>query len=119
MPHFVIDCSEHILNIQQEEQIIKKIHTVAVSTGLFTENEIKVRVNPFKTYLVGNKKDDFIHVFSNIMEGRTTEQKASLSKAIVKQLVLLFPDVSNIAVNIREFEKSTYCNKDMLISAKD
>lgn len=114
MPHFVVDCSQTILSIQSEETILKEIHHVANSSGLFDEGDIKVRVNPFTTYIVGNKQQDFIHVFSNIMEGRTTEQKALLSKNIVTKLTDMFPSVANIAINIRDFEKATYCNKAML-----
>jgi 5-carboxymethyl-2-hydroxymuconate isomerase len=63
---------------------------------------------------VGNKREDFIHVFAHIMQGRTTEQKANLSRAIVSKLVTLFPEISNIAMNISDFEKATYCNRTML-----
>jgi 5-carboxymethyl-2-hydroxymuconate isomerase len=114
MPHFVVDCSDSILLIQDENIINEQIHMVAHSSGLFEESDIKVRVNPFKTYTVGNIKEDFIHVFSNIMEGRTTEQKAMLSKLIVKKLTEMFPKVRNIAMNVRDFEKATYCNKNMV-----
>mgnify|MGYP000733875653 CR=1 FL=1 len=114
MPHFVVDCSEEVLNIHGEEEIIEQVHIVANSSGLFDENDIKVRVNPFKKYTVGNKREPFIHVFSSIMQGRTTEQKASLSRLVVSKLVAMFPDVVNIAMNVSEFEKATYCNRKML-----
>ena len=114
MPHFVVDCSASILLIHDEDIINEQIHIVANSTGLFEESDIKARVNPFKNYIVGNIKEDFIHVFSNIMEGRTTEQKARLSKVIVKKLTEMFPNVRNIAINVRDFEKATYCNKSMV-----
>ena len=86
MPHFVVDCSELILNVHNEETIIEQIHLIAYATGLFDEHDIKVRVNPFQKYSVGNKKEDFIHVFTYIMEGRTIEQKANLAKVMVKKL---------------------------------
>jgi len=114
MPHFVIDCSESVFKFHNEEYIIEQIHHVANSTGLFDEGEIKVRVNPFKIYSVGNKREDFIHVFTHIMQGRSTEQKASLSQLVVSHLVTLFPRIPNIAININEFEKATYCNRAML-----
>ncbi|MGB1198880.1 MAG: 5-carboxymethyl-2-hydroxymuconate Delta-isomerase [Thalassotalea sp.] len=114
MPHFVVDCSDNILSIHNEDVINQEIHHVANATGLFDECDIKVRVNPFSTYLVGNKKDDFIHVFANIMEGRTTEQKANLSQVIVAKLVEMFPKVVNVAMNVNDFEKATYCNKSQL-----
>ncbi len=115
MPHFVIDCSKSILDLQDSKTILQTVHTTAVKTDLFDEADIKVRLNPFdKDYLVGGEENDFIHVFANIMEGRTTDQKANLSKQIVMQLKLLFPAISFIAINIRDFEKATYSNKDMV-----
>jgi len=114
MPHFVVDCSQEILSVHSEQEIIVQLHIVANKSKLFEENDIKVRVNPFITYLVGNQKQDFIHVFSHIMQGRTTEQKATLSNTVVTKLSEMFPQVSNIAMNVSEFEKSTYCNKNMI-----
>ena len=65
MPHFVIDCSQSILQSKTEEQVIERVHRAATSTNLFDEGDIKVRVNPFAIYSVGNKREDFIHVFAN------------------------------------------------------
>jgi len=114
MPHFVMDCSDTILNTHDEEYILQQIHLVAHTTRLFDESDIKVRINPFNKYSVGNKAEEFIHVFAHIMQGRTTEQKADLSKQVVAKLVALFPTVNNIAMNISDFEKATYCNRNML-----
>ena len=114
MPHFIIDCSKNILKSHSQKEIIEQVYSSAVSTKLFHKNDIKVRVNFFKKYLTGDKKEDFIHVFSNIMEGRTNEQKLNLSKMIVKDLVSMFPLVPNIGTNVIEFEKASYFNKNML-----
>ncbi len=114
MPHFILDCSESVLETHPEVEILKQVHLVVNSTKLFDEGDIKVRVNPFKTYLVGGKKDDFIHVFSYIMEGRSTEQKADLSKKVVQKLTSMFPKISKIAMNVYDFEKATYWNRDSL-----
>ncbi len=110
----MIDCASSILEVCDEATLNKEIHKVANSTGLFIESDIKVRVNPFNNYLVGNEKNEFIHVFTHIMQGRTTEQKAALSKAVVTMLNDKFPEVANIAMNINDFEKATYCNKNQL-----
>ena len=114
MPHFVIDCSENIIKVESPEKIIKKVYDTAESTNLFDKGDIKVRINPFKYYNIGNTKNDFIHIFANIMEGRTVAQKSNLSEKIVAELKLVFPDVSIISINIRDFEKATYCNKSMV-----
>lgn len=52
----------------------------------------------------------FVHVFANIMEGRTQEQKKVLSEKVVRALKELLPAVEIISMNIRDFEKATYCN---------
>ncbi|WP_024771251.1 5-carboxymethyl-2-hydroxymuconate Delta-isomerase [Aquimarina macrocephali] len=114
MPHFILDCSEHIIQLKSPEEIIQAVYDAADATGLFTVGDIKVRINPFKYYTVGNTKDDFIHVFGNLMEGRDDNQKADLSKKIVSTLKTMFPDVPILSINLREFEKSSYCNKTMV-----
>ena len=108
MPHFILDCSENILELQEPRKILEEVFE------LFGRNDIKVRLNPFKYSLVQSSDDDFIHVFANIMEGRTTEQKKALSKRITSKLNQLFPKVPIISINIRDFEKSTYYNKTMI-----
>lgn len=114
MPHFILDCTETILELQKPKTIIEEVFEVACSTGIFERNDIKVRLNPFKYSLVQGGDYDFIHVFGNIMEGRTDDQKAELSRRIVSKLKELFPEVPIISINIRDFEKASYCNKTMV-----
>ena len=118
MPHFVMDCSDTVLNLYEQKFICEQIHIAALGTGLFVENEIKVRLNTFKIYSVGNIEDEFIHIFAYIMQGRTTVQKANLSKKIVSKLTSMFPNIQNIAMNVADFEKATYCNHAMLKAIK-
>lgn len=114
MPHFVIHCSESILKLQTEDEILRMVHDVANDTGLFAKGDIKVRIQFFRNFIVGNSNADFLHIFGNIMEGRTTEQKADLSKKIITKLKTVFPDVPVLSINISEFDKATYCNRSMV-----
>lgn len=114
MPHFIVDCSQGILRLRSEEEILERLHRAVHATGLFEASDIKVRVNAFRTYAVGGGKDDFIHVFSHIMQGRTVAQRADLAKRIVGALADLFPAIDRIATNVAEFEQATYCNRGML-----
>jgi 5-carboxymethyl-2-hydroxymuconate isomerase len=114
MPHFVIDCSENIIRLKTPDEMMQAVYDTAEATELFDKGDIKVRINPFPHFNVGNTKADFIHIFGNIMEGRTTAQKADLSNKIISRLKILFPDVPIISINIRDFEKATYCNKSMV-----
>ena len=57
MPHFVIDYSKDILEIQDPNSVLLQVHTDAKNSELFDELDIKVRLNPFMdNYLVGEKK---------------------------------------------------------------
>lgn len=114
MPHFVIDCSENVIKLKSPEDIMQVVYDTTEATSLFDKGDIKVRINPYQYYNIGNTKNDFIHIFANIMEGRNTAQKAELSQKIISCLKLLFPNVPIISMNIRDFEKSTYCNKSMV-----
>lgn len=114
MPHFILDCSENILKLQEPRKVLEAVLETAFSTGLFDRNDIKVRLNPFKYSLVQDGSDDFIHVFGNIMQGRTDEQKSELSFAIVTTLKTMFPNVPIVSMNVRDFEKESYCNRTMV-----
>ncbi len=45
MPHFIIDCSQNILKVHSEEEIIEQVHSSAILTELFNKNDVKVRVD--------------------------------------------------------------------------
>lgn len=117
MPHFVIECPAQLLDQHSPRTIMQAVYDTAAATGLFAKDGpggIKVRITPFEHYLTVNQQDDFIHIFANIMEGRTIEQRKDLSFRIIKHLKSMFPDVPILSMNIREFEKATYCNKSMV-----
>lgn len=69
MPHFVIDCSPNVLKLKIPQEIIQAVHDAAEATQLFAKGDIKVRINVYEHYTVGNTDNDFIHVFGHIMEG--------------------------------------------------
>lgn len=114
MPHFIIDCSQDILRERTPDEIMDAVYETADTTGLFAANDIKVRLQPYQYYRLGNHKKNFLHVFGYIMEGRSTGQKTNLSKQICTKLKEILPDVSFLSVNISEFEAATYSNKALI-----
>lgn len=114
MPHFILDCTPEVLEIQDPQKTLQVVFEAAFETGLFSRNDIKVRLNPFEHSLVQEGNANFIHVFGNIMEGRTASQKSNLSQMIVAKLNVLFPEVPIISMNIRDFTKESYFNKSMI-----
>ncbi len=100
--------------LKSPDELMQDVYNEAESTGLFAKGDIKVRISPFEYYNIGNSKDDFIHIFANIMEGRTADQKKNLSERVIIKLKKIFPDVPIISINIRDFEKATYANRSMV-----
>lgn len=118
MPHFIIDCSESVLDLADPGELMRSVFAAAESTGLFASTGvggIKVRLNPYRYFTNVDGREHFVHVFANIMEGRTQEQKKALSEIVVRTLRELLPAVVEIiSMNIRDFEKATYCNAAMV-----
>ena len=117
MPHFVIDCSESVLALAPPEDIMQSVYDAAESTNLFATSGvggIKVRLNPYSHFLNVDQHQHFVHVFANIMEGRSQEQKRDLSDRIVRALKSLLPAVEIISINVRDFERATYCNRPLV-----
>lgn len=113
MPHFIIDCSESVLGLADPDELMRSVFAAAASTGLFASSGvggIKVRLSPYRYFTNVDGHEHFVHVFANIMEGRTQEQKKALSEIVVRTLNELLPVVEIISMNIRDFEKATYCN---------
>jgi 5-carboxymethyl-2-hydroxymuconate isomerase len=122
MPHFVLECSESILSLTDPKVLMQSIYSAAASTELFALSGvggIKVRMNPYRYFLNVDAQKHFIHVFANIMEGRTCEQKKHLSERVVRAIKTLLPMVEIISMNVRDFEKSTYCNAPMIKHGDD
>ncbi|WP_420578658.1 5-carboxymethyl-2-hydroxymuconate Delta-isomerase [Ekhidna sp.] len=114
MPHFIIHCSNSVAQQINPDEFMQQVYDEAEATGLFDPKDIKVRIAAFEHYNIGNTKDDFIHVFANIMEGRTDAQKKGLSKRIVSRLKQTFPEAPIISINVRDFEKASYVNRTMV-----
>jgi len=117
MPHFIIDCSESILSFVDPNELMQSVYAAAESTGLFAKSGvggIKVRLRSYMHFTNVDAHEHFVHVFANIMEGRTQEQKKALSETVVRTLKRLLPAVHIISMNIRDFEKATYCNASMI-----
>lgn len=115
MPHFIIHTNTKAIQSIDAQTILKAVHKQAVSSGLFDENDIKVRLVPFeKSFVAGKPDNDFVHVFAYIMGGRSTAQKSKLSESIVRKLSEVLKGVENIAMNVYDFEPETYFNRKMI-----
>lgn len=114
MPHFIVECTERTIPDDQMDLVISVVHELAIESDLFNEADVKIRIRRTDNGWVGGEDQEFIHVFCHIMEGRSIEQRKTLSNSLVEGLANMFPQVSAVAANIYEFEKATYTNRKML-----
>lgn len=73
---------------------MQAVYTADEKTGLFAAGDIKVRPRSFRHFKSGAVRTAVRHVFGNVMEGRSAEQRANLSRKIIERLRKMFPDVS-------------------------
>src|SRR5262245_13567033 len=117
MPHFIIECSESILSLANPDERVRWVYAAAEATRLFKSRRggwNKARLHPYRHFTNVDGYEHFVHVFGNIMEGRTQEQKRVLSEKVVRALKRLLPAVDLISMNIRDFEKASYSNLTMI-----
>jgi 5-carboxymethyl-2-hydroxymuconate isomerase len=114
MPHFIIECSENVLRMKTADEIMNAVYDEAMKTSLFAKNDIKVRIQAYSIYKLGEEKDNFLHVFAHIMQGRTTEQKANLSRKVTERLNTVLPQLSILSMNVIDFDLASYCNKSII-----
>ena len=93
---------------------MQAVYDVAEATGLFAVNDIKVRLRPYQYVKLADSQRDFIHIFANIMEGRSLAQKQNLSRRIIERLNEMFPAKTFLSINIADIEKATYSNRALI-----
>ena len=108
MPHFIVECPEHLIPAEKGKDVVNRVHQVAMDSGLFEKANIKVRIVPYEHYLIAGQQQDFVHVFGYIMPGRTLEQETDLSESIGELIANLFPQVPIITVNIDTLNQPSY-----------
>lgn len=115
MPHFIAHCSRSVLQQTTQKELLHLIHKAALSSNLFQEKDIKVRLQPFDELMVGGEENTpFFHIFAYIMQGRTEQQKKDLSRRMINTVNLELKEIQVVSMNITDFEKETYFNKTML-----
>ncbi len=111
MPHCVIECSADLADIVSFETLVKEVHDVTESSGLFSTGDVKARLVLSDDYWVGGRREHFVHIICHILSGRTVLQRKQLADSIVVTLCGLLPSVEMLSVDVREIDKNTYSNK--------
>jgi len=108
MPHIVVEYSAEGHARFDVTELMQALHTAAASTGVMQAADIKVRALPYANYLVAGKRDSFCHVSVYLLEGRTPEQKLTLSETLRSAMAALLPRTKSLSVDIRDMDSSAY-----------
>jgi 5-carboxymethyl-2-hydroxymuconate isomerase len=108
MPHIVVEYSAEEPTRSDVTELMKALHAAAASTGVMQAADIKIRALPYADYLVAGKQDSFCHVSVYLLEGRTPEQKLTLSETLRTAMAALLPHTKSLSVDIRDMDPSAY-----------
>jgi 5-carboxymethyl-2-hydroxymuconate isomerase len=102
MPHFVVDCSQGVLDNASPDNLMRAIADAASASGLVRSYEtIKVRIQPFAHYSEAGASTDFIHVIA-YLSGLSVNDSSNLADkviAAVKEQAPGVPLVTMVCMN--------------------
>lgn len=106
MPHIIIEHSDS-LNISLSD-LTYSIHQSTIETGLFDEKTIKTRRIAFSESIIGDGRQDFVHIQVHLLAGRTQQQKQLLSEKILSTLQKLLPETVSLSVHPYDLDPTIY-----------
>lgn len=112
MPHCVIETSSELKKIIDLDLLVKEVHDTTEKSGLFEKGDVKSRLLISENYLVGGVKENYVHIVTHILSGRSETQRKSLADSIALTLCDLLPTVEMLSVEVREINKKMYSNRN-------
>jgi 5-carboxymethyl-2-hydroxymuconate isomerase len=83
MPHFVVDCSQAVLDNVSPDNLVRLIDATASSSGLFRSYDtVKVRIQPFDHFSEAGSATDFIHVIA-YLTGMSPNDSSNLADSVI------------------------------------
>ena len=108
MPHCIVEYSKTLESRLSPASLVNAAHQGALASGLFQGPDIKTRAIAYENYQVGDTPSDFIHVSVRLLNGRTTEQKRSLSMHILEQLQSFNLSELSCTVEVLDIDSLSY-----------
>ncbi len=112
MPHCVIETSSELRKLIDLDLLVKEIHDTTEMSGLFEKGDVKSRLLISEYYLVGGERENYVHIVTHILSGRSESQRKNLADLIALKLCDLLPTVEMLSVEVREINKKMYSNRN-------
>lgn len=119
MPHLTIEYSDNLPGFDPRVALTH-VNQMLDASGLFQEIDIKSRIIACPMFQVGlaDSGRGFIHARIAIMPGRTDQQKADLTQAVLHALRQQLPTLPElhvqISVELTELDASSYAKDSVL-----
>lgn len=110
MPHAILEYSSNLSADMASGHLTDLVHEVMIQSGLFQTDSIKTRSCVVSDFRVGAKGRDgsFVYLSIALLDGRTLEQRQTLSDNLLKAIGPALAHVDQFTVEIREMDKETY-----------
>ena len=106
MPHGVIEHGG--LTEEKIEQVMEAVFHGCRDSGLFLDQDIKVRAITYTSFMLPSVLSSFVHVSLKIIAGRTPDQKRALSKHVFDRLCSLQLKACSITVEVCDIDGNSY-----------
>jgi len=111
MPHIIIEHSQNLLQSIDSQSFLNTAFDAVKQTGLFSSENIKVRLHPIEHYKLGLDNSGFIHVMCRIHAGKTQSQKQQLTQALINAIAECLNEKWVITAEVVEMDRSSYAKK--------
>ncbi len=110
MPHLVMEYSNSAEDRLNMQGLLEDLHQVTIASGLFSAKDVKSRAVRVHSWLVGEQGNsvDFIHITLELLEGRSSEQKRELSRALMDVLAEQASHIDSLTINVRDMENESF-----------
>ena len=108
MPNFIVEFSESLIEQIDQDTLMDTVYQGAKSSEHFPPEVIKVRTQARSNYRLYTGQKDFLHVAGHILSGRTDEQKAEISQAVMAELKKLSLQSVFVSVEIIDIHRESF-----------
>lgn len=108
MPHIVIEYSDNLGQNIKQSNLMTHAHQAVLDSALFSPDAVKARSLAYTDYVLPEGANSFIHITVSILQGRSVEERLSLSTAVFKVAQDLVSNADKISVDIHEMNTETY-----------
>lgn len=112
MPHIVIEYAQNLDTSLDLNGLVKAVHEGALRADLFEADAIKVRAIAYHHYLVAGQVTDFIHLRTQILSGRSEQQKKHLSQCLLESVEVITSTVPSVTVDVIDMDRFSYAKRE-------